>query len=182
MTAVDGRVQRGERNREAIIDALLACYEAGELHPSVPEVAACAGVSVRSVHNHFADVEALRAEVAQRQWERHAHLLGPVESVEALIEQRATFFEAVTPVRRAALLTVHTSPIIAKNLARLDRILWRQLESLYPALDPDTATALDAATSWDTWNRLRVAQECSVTRAKRVVQQMIFALTEGSPR
>src|ERR1700682_5146831 len=77
MTTVDGRVRRGARNREAIIDALLACYESGALRPSVPEVAAQAGVSVRSVHNHFADVEALRAEVAQRQWQRYAHLTVP---------------------------------------------------------------------------------------------------------
>jgi AcrR family transcriptional regulator len=182
VTAVDGRVQRGERNREAIVDALLACYEAGALRPSVPDVAARAGVSVRSVHNHFADMEALRAEVSQRQWERHAHLLGAVASVDALVEQRATFYEAVTPVRRAALLTVHDSPTIAKNLARLDRVLRRQLESLYPALDADTLVALEAATSWDTWNRLRVAQGCTVARANRAFEQMIFALTEGSPR
>src|SRR5215831_20801349 len=104
MTAVDGRVIRGERNREAIADALLACYEDGILNPSIPEVAARAGVSARSVHNHFADVEALRAEVARRQWERYAHLLGPVADASELIAQRAVFFEAVTPVRRAALL------------------------------------------------------------------------------
>src|SRR5215831_5127625 len=88
VTAVDGRVQRGARNREAIADALLACYEAGELRPSVPAVAARAGVSVRSVHNHFADVEALRAEVAQRQWERHSALLEPAADVTALAAQR----------------------------------------------------------------------------------------------
>jgi AcrR family transcriptional regulator len=182
MTAVDGRVQRGERNREAIIDALLACYESGALQPSIPEVAARAGVSARSVHNHFADVEALRAEVAQRQWERHAHLLGTVRSVREFVEQRAAFYEAVTPVRRAALLTVHDSPTIARNLGRLERILRRQIESLFPALDADTSAAVDAAASWDMWNRLRVAQECNVARAERIFEQMIFALTEGSPR
>jgi len=51
MTTTDGRVTRGVRNREAIIDALLACYEEGALRPSVPEVATRAGVSTRSVHN-----------------------------------------------------------------------------------------------------------------------------------
>jgi AcrR family transcriptional regulator len=178
VTAIDGRVQRGERNREAIADALLACYEAGELRPSVPDVAARAGVSVRSVHNHFADVEALRAEVAQRQWERHAHLLGTVPNVEALVEQRAAFYEAVTPVRRAALLTVHDSPTIAKNLARLDQILRRQLESLYPELDADGLAPFDAATSWDMWNRLRVAQDCSVVKTKRIITDLVHALTE----
>ena len=64
MTVVDGRTRRGERNREAIIDALIACYDDGILRPSVQEVADRAGVSARSVHNHFVDVEALRAEVA----------------------------------------------------------------------------------------------------------------------
>jgi AcrR family transcriptional regulator len=180
MTLVDGRVTRGERNREAIIDALLACYESGTLQPSVPEVAARAGVSVRSVHNHFADVEALRAEVAQRQWERHAAMLGPAASVDELVEQRAAFFEAVTPVRRAALLTVHDSPTIARYLARLDRVLRRQLERAFPGLDATTLDALDVLTSWDAWNRLRTAQGCSVVRARRVVVDVIRKLTEGN--
>src|ERR1700742_732459 len=72
----DGRTRRGERNREAIIDALLACYGDGILRPSVQEVADRAGVSARSVHNHFDDVEALRAEVADRQWVRCAPFAG----------------------------------------------------------------------------------------------------------
>lgn len=179
---MDGRVQRGTRNRESIIDALLACYEAGDLRPSLPGVAARAGVSVRSVHNHFADVEALRAEVAQRQWERHAHLIGDVSTIEQLVDQRAAFFEAVTPVRRAALLSVHRSPTIARNLARLDRVLRRQLESLFPDIDAGRLDALDLVTSWDAWNRLRAAQGCSVARAKRVVIETIATLTEGSAR
>jgi len=57
MQVEDGRVTRGLRNREAIVDALLACYEAGDLRPSLPEVAARAGVSLRSVHNHFDDAD-----------------------------------------------------------------------------------------------------------------------------
>ena len=45
MTVTDGRVRRGERNREAIVDALLACYESGTLRPNLADVAARAGVS-----------------------------------------------------------------------------------------------------------------------------------------
>jgi len=175
---VDGRVTRGTRNREAIVDALLECYEAGTLRPSVPEVAARAGVSVRSVHNHFADVEALRAEVAQRQWQRHASRLGPASTIEDLVEQRTAFFEAVTPVRRAALLSVHDSPTIARNLARLDRVLRRQLEQSFPRVDASTLDALDLVTSWDAWNRLRAAQGCSVARARRLLVDLVRTLTE----
>jgi AcrR family transcriptional regulator len=179
MAVADGRVQRGERNREAIIDALLACYEAGALRPSVPEVAAQAGVSVRSVHNHFADVEALRAELAERQWERHSHLLASATSLEQLVEQRAAFYEAVTPVRRAALLTVHSSPSIARNLARLDRIMRRELGAMFPEITGPALDAIELLTSWDAWNRLRTAQGCSVVEATKVVTEVVRTLTEG---
>jgi len=177
VTAVDGRVERGARNREAIVDALLACYEAGVLRPSIPEVAERAGVSTRSVHNHFADVEALRAEVAHRQAERYAHLMTAVASLDALLDARAAFFEAVTPVRRAALLTVDRSPTIAANLARLDHVLRRQITALFPGLDVGMLEAIDALTSWDTWNRLRTAQGLSVAHARAVLERTIRTLT-----
>jgi AcrR family transcriptional regulator len=185
---LDGRVTRGRRNREAIIDALLACYADGELRPSVHEVAARAGVSARSVHNHFADVEALRAEVAQRQAEHFAPLLatppGPMplaERVEDVVARRAQAYESVTAVRRAALLSLPDSPTIASNLARLDRRLRRALDATFPGLDADTLDALDAALSWDVWNRLRGAQGCSVSRAQRVLVTTATALLERNP-
>ena len=189
VTIVDGRTQRGQRNREAIIDALLACYDDGILRPSVEEVAARAGVSARSLHNHFEDVEALRAEVAQRQWERFARYVTPIdaalpmaERIEQLVAQRAAFFEGVTPVRRAALLSVADSPTIATNLARLDRTLRRQLERGFPGLTADQLDALDVLTSWDAWNRLRTAQGCSVSRARRILTATTRTLVEGSAR
>lgn len=186
MTVVDGRTRRGERNRESIIDALIACYDDGILRPSVQEVADRAGVSARSVHNHFVDVETLRAEVAQRQWERCApyaaalDLTLPVpERVDQLVAQRAALFEEVTPVRRAALLSVHKSPTIAANLARLDRTLRRQIERAFD-VGPDMLDAVDAVASWDAWNRLRSAQGCSVARARRILTRTITTLIEGA--
>jgi AcrR family transcriptional regulator len=177
VTTVDGRVARGERNREAIADALLACYDDGILRPSIPEVAARAGVSVRSVHNHFTDVEALRADVACRQWERAAPLAGPVTRDE-LVAARATLYEAITPVRRAALLSVHESPTIARRLASFEAILRRQLEHAFPELPPDTLDALEVVTSWDAWNRLRVGQGCSVAKSERIITDLVHAITE----
>ena len=186
VTVVDGRTRRGERNRESIIDALIACYHDGILRPSVQEVAERAGVSARSVHNHFVDVETLRAEVAQRQWERCAGYAGaldltlPVpERVDQLVEQRAALFEEVTPVRRAALLSVHKSPTIAANLARLDRTLRAQIANAFD-LGPDVLDAVDAVASWDAWNRLRNAQGCSVARARRILTRTITTLIEGA--
>jgi len=181
----DGRTRRGARNREAIIDALIACYSAGLLAPSVQEVAERAGVSARSVHNHFVDVEALRTEVADRQWQHVAPLASyldveePVDArVQALIEQRAAIFEAVSPVRRAALLQLPESPAIAARLAQADRALRNQINRGLPEISADTLDAVDALTSWDTWNRLRAAQGLSVARAKRVLVSTIQTLIE----
>jgi len=186
VTVVDGRIRRGVRNREAIIEALVACYNAGILLPSVQQVAERAGLSARSVHNHFVDVEALRAEVAQRQWERFSRLAvaidgsQPVEErVRQLVQQRSAIFEGVTPVRRAALLWLPSSPTIAASLARLDRTLRHQIERVFPGLAPDTLDAIDALASWDTWNRLRSAQGVSVARGRRVLTGAIRALLES---
>jgi AcrR family transcriptional regulator len=177
---VDGRVTRGERNRQAIIDALLACYEAGALRPSVPEVAARAGVSVRSVHNHFADVQALHTEVSRRQVERYAPLIGPAATVEEFVDQRATVNEAITPVRRAALIAIHDSPAIAESLARAERGLRRHAALTFPGLSLDALDALELVSSWDAWNRLRTAQGCSETRARAVVVELIRNIVEGA--
>jgi TetR/AcrR family transcriptional regulator of autoinduction and epiphytic fitness len=143
-------------------------------------------VSARSVHNHFVDVEALRAEVAQRQWERCARYAGPIdltlpvpERVDQLVAQRAALFEGVTSVRRAALLSVHKSPTIAANLARLDRTLRAQIERAFD-LGPDVLDAVDAVASWDAWNRLRNAQGCSIARARRILTRTITTLIEGA--
>ncbi len=185
VTVVDGRTQRGARNRQAIIDALIACYDDGELRPSVQQVADRAGVSARSVHNHFADVEALCAEVSQRQWERFAHLAVMIditsavpERVEQLVTQRAEIFEGLTPVRRAALLMAPDSPTIVANLARLDRTLRHQIERAFPGIAPDALDAVDALASWDTWNRLRAAQGVAMPRARRVLTTAIRTLLE----
>ncbi len=141
-------------------------------------MAARAGVSARSVHNHFVDVESLRAEVAQRQWRRYASIIGPAATVEEFVEQRCALYEAVTPVRRAALVAIQDSPTIARTLARVDRLLRMQLEQTFPDAGADTLDALEVLASWDAWNRLRTAQGCSIGRARHVLLEVMRTLIE----
>jgi AcrR family transcriptional regulator len=183
----DGRVLRGARNREAIADAVLAFYDEGELRPSATQLAERAGVSVRSVHNHFADMESLRAQVAERQWARQSHLAVPPPPdlplemrVELLVERRGALYEAITPVRRAALTSVHDSPAIARRLSQLARYLRNQLEVLFAAelasRPAEVLDAIDLCTSWDAWNRLRTQQRLGVAATRRVVVSMVRAV------
>lgn len=184
---VDGRVRRGERNRDAIAQAYLDCIEAGDVQPSAAAIAERARVSVRTVHNHFDDMEALFAAAARRRWEELAPTAPPLPSpdlplarrVEWVVQHRADFFERIAPVRRAALLWVHRSPEIASNFAQIDRELRGRLQYLFGAeLEQggmDLLDAIDALTSWDMWNRLRNGQGCSPVRARRVVVSLILA-------
>jgi AcrR family transcriptional regulator len=183
---VDGRTQRGARNREAIIDALIACYTDGLLAPSVQEVATRAGVSARSVHNHFVDVEALRIEVAQRQWASVAPLASfldveqPIaDRVQAIVDQRAAIYEQISPVRRAALLQLPESAAIASRLAQADRAFRNQINRGFPEVPGEVLDAVDALLAWDTWHRLRHAQGMSMARAKRVLVRTVQTLVEA---
>lgn len=180
----DGRVLRGRRNRDAIVDALLELYRAGVLTPTTQQIAERAGVAPRSVYHHFSDMEDLNAEVAARQLRELRPLIaappadGPLATrVEALVHQRGELFETVTPVRRAALLHIHESPVIRRNLARLARELRKQLETLFaaelrqrrPKARASLLEALDVLTSWECWERLRTGQQLVPADARRVV-------------
>jgi len=48
-------------------------------------------------------------------------LIGPAATIEEFVDQRATVYEAITPVRRAALMAIRDSTGIASGLARAER-------------------------------------------------------------
>jgi AcrR family transcriptional regulator len=191
-TALDGRTARRERTRTAIANAMLALFEEGDLHPTAPRVAQRAGVSLRSVFQHFQDMEAVYAAVAERQIERvlatarWVPRTGPLgERIRTFVAERARIHEAVTPVRRAALLKEPFSDEIAARLrwvrqrGRLEtaKVFRTELERRPPAERRDLLEALAAASSWSTWDALRTHQGLSPAQAQRVMRLMVTALT-----
>jgi AcrR family transcriptional regulator len=192
-TRVDGRVRRGARNRDAIADALLALLEDGDPQPTARAIAARAGVSVRSVFQHFEDMESLYAMCVARQTERLAPLRTPIDGslpravrLEALVAQRARVYERIAPVRRATLLAAPGSPILRRALAEIGAEHHRELAALFafelPAAERrEQLAALEVATSFDTWDHLRRVQRLSPPAAARVVNRLARAgLNEGN--
>jgi AcrR family transcriptional regulator len=55
----DGRTARRGRNSDAVLDTVHEMFVEGNFSPSVEEVAARSGVSLRSVYRYFEDTEAL---------------------------------------------------------------------------------------------------------------------------
>src|SRR5258708_37136059 len=105
----DGRAARSHRTRRAILDAMRALHAEGDLRPTVPRIAARAGVSLRTVWQQFADREALLLEAVRRDREIQRSLVSRIDPdqplavrVEAFVCQRARVLEEMTPTWRAA--------------------------------------------------------------------------------
>jgi AcrR family transcriptional regulator len=189
----DGRAERGERTRGAVVNAMLDLIEEGDLQPTAPRIAERAGVALRTVFHHFEDLEALFAEAAQRQMQRHLADV-PLVPREAPLDQRLEMFvasrsathEAISPVRRSALLSEPFSRVIAGHLSwirargrrEVERVFAKELQIRSPAARRDLVEALTAAASWSTWEALRAHQGLTRTRARRVMKRMLSALLE----
>lgn len=185
----DGRVLRGERNRRAVVDAMLALIEEGDPRPTAKRVAERAGVALRSVFHHFDDVESVLAAAARLQAERHWHVVQPVaselarrERIAQVVAQRSTLFERITPARRAALLAEHDSPVLRAWLEEGSATLRRQLAATFaPELareGRDLLAALEVSASWTAWESLRRRQGLSVNAARRVLTRLLTTLLE----
>ena len=186
----DGRIARGDRTRRRVAEALITLLEEGDPQPTAKEVAQRAGVSLRLVFHHFDDMDALYHAVAKVNVERHWKTLYPVppdlafeHRVERTVRQRYRLFEAITPVRRAAVRQAHRSNAIGDTLAESSRSLREHLAATFApelaaagAAAPDLLDALDLATSWEAWDRLRSGQGLTSTAARRVIERMITTL------
>lgn len=120
---VDGRRERGNRNKAAVVQALLELYEAGEIQPSAARIAEVAGVSERSVFRYFDDMEDLAATAIDMQWERVRHLYEGLDSsgnleqrIEALVDHRLRLFDKTVGVGKASMVTSVRSVTVANAL------------------------------------------------------------------
>ncbi len=185
--SADGRVRRGARNREQILDALYALIQSGEIQPTAEQVARKAGVGARTVFRHFEDMERLNAEMSGRV-ERSVRPLfeGPPirgsleERVRALVRRRGQIWEKIAPFRRSGVAWEYRSEVLRKERLRMNRLMRASLvDALGPEIERGEDTlleALDLALSFEVWDRLRTEQRLGRTRAARVVEATLFAV------
>lgn len=194
----DGRAARASRTRDAVVNAMLSLMDDGNLRPTARQVSERAGVSLRSVFQHFDDLEALFAAAADRQIERLAPLATRIpidapfaERLRLFVESRCRLLEAVSPVRRSALLQEPFSPEIAarlrwsrdSNRAEVERVFAPEIASLPVKERHVVGAALHAASEWYTWESLRAHGGLPEAKARRVITRMLSALLrKESPR
>jgi TetR/AcrR family transcriptional regulator, regulator of autoinduction and epiphytic fitness len=190
---VDGRTARSARTRAAVVTAVLDLVRAGNPRPTAKEIAARAGISLRSVYVHFDDLDDLFLAAGARQTEEVAHLLHPIDPglpqsrrIDEVVRQRAAIWEELAPVRRAALAWASSSPTLRSQSRSAARRAIRDLARVFAAeldgYEPDRATtvleAMNVASSGGAWEVLRRERGLSVERSVTVVAATLHALLE----
>jgi AcrR family transcriptional regulator len=179
--APDGRRLRRDRNRDAVVDALLALYSEGNLNPSAEEIAHRSGVSARSLFRYFDDVDDLCSAAISQQQANVRPLLtigaaadAPLaERVAAVVHQRGELFEAIESVATVSRLRAPFQLVVADELSQGRAFLRLQLATLFAAelaaLPAEVAVwrlaAADVAASFEAWRLLRDDQRLSRARA-----------------
>jgi TetR/AcrR family transcriptional regulator, regulator of autoinduction and epiphytic fitness len=187
----DGRTIRAERTRQALVEALHGLLGEGELRPTAERIAGRAGVSERSVFQHFPDREVLLEAVARQQYEQIVRELDPVdaslplpERIDAFVAERTRMLEQITPVRRAAVLIEHESDVVAGWLTtarqgaatEVERVFRRELETLERGERAVLLAALVSACAWPAWEGYRAHQGLGDERARAAMRTTVAAL------
>jgi AcrR family transcriptional regulator len=189
--ASDGRRLRRELNRDAVIDALVTFYRAGNYHPSCAEIAAVAGLSERSLFRYFRDLEDLHRTAADREITVALPQLasaGVAEElthvkIERMVHARAALWEHAGPAARALGANAHRHAKLAAELDRYRSLLQGQLRELFA---PELAArgtvvlpAIEVLCSHHSWDRLRHGQGLSPESATGTLIAALTALLTG---
>ncbi len=189
---VDGRRASRERNRDAVVDALLDLYREGNLNPGPEEVAKRASLSRRSLFRYFDDLDDLCRAAIDRQTLRAGHLfeiqgLGEgalADRVARLAAQRAALFEEIAPAARVGRLRAPYQAIVAEDIRKSRAALRRQLEKHFAPelerLEPDhrreTLAAVDVMCSFESYDLLREAQGLTGRQYQQAIRRALTAL------
>lgn len=181
-TVTDGRHRRSERSRDSIVTAMLDLVAGGAISPSAEEIAARAGVGLRSVFRHFRDMETLFRAMRVRLATDYELWLVPFTAtdwrgqLDETIDRRLATFEAMLPFMRAADAHRHRSPTIDAEHGRILAIMRARLNMVVAGAfgaDPDGFEALDLLLSPETWQRLRTEQRLDAVTARRVIERQV---------
>lgn len=185
----DGRNRRAAETRRKIIAAAKAMIAETSTAPTVVAVAKRADVSVRSVFQHFGDVESLFVTVVDSV--RGDVGVPPVTSssqplpfrIATVVENLARTFDKIVPLRVAAGQFANHPALIERGRASKNQLRQATFDVFAPEFatlsEPareELADAIGAALSLDAWIVLRRRDGMSFERATSVWRRTLTAL------
>ena len=191
----DGRIARRLGNRARIMDALFALIQSGTYHPTLKQIAAKAGVTPRTLLNHFPDAASLllaAAEHGRRLAEASLPALpttaDPEQRVRDYFRSAAAFYDGFAATRwsvatnPASLSVFEASGYKGVALGILSRRIQELVGSFDAQLDPVLRRALAMMTDPLAWRLLRVQQGLSRSDAAQAMAASVIALGYAAQR
>jgi AcrR family transcriptional regulator len=191
MARTDGRNRRAAATRRKIIEAAKAMIDETSVAPTVVGVARRADVSVRSVFQHFGDVESLFVTVVDSISEDIVFDRSPAPGadrsldarIDALIQGLVQIFDKIVPLRVAAGQFADHPALLERGLALRQQLRDATMEVFAPEFATlsgtareELADAIGAALSLDAWIVLRRRDGLSVERAVAIWRLTLTAL------
>src|SRR5882757_248917 len=185
----DGRNRRAAETRRKIIAAAKEMIAETSTAPTVVAVAKRADVSVRSVFQHFGDVESLFVTVVDSV---RGDLVVPpptpsdqplAHRIASVVDNLAQVFDKIVPLRVAAGQFVNHPALTERGMTAKNQLRQATFEAFAPefaALDEpareELADAIGAALSLEAWIVLRRRDGLSFERATAVWRRTLTAL------
>ncbi len=138
---VDGRTARRNRNKDAVLDAMISLTKESADEPPIESIAERAGVSYRSVYRYFDDRTDLMLSAIH-------HVMGDVwgifdvekigegtldERIAHFISSRLGAYHELAPLTRLAVRRSATEPLVLEEFDNVRDYMRRQLETQFAA-------------------------------------------------
>ena len=166
----DGRSERRERGRAAVIEAVFDLLQEGHATLSAEAIGDRSGVSLSSLFRYFDSLEDLHRDAIETHFARHAALFevpalgeGPlVDRIRHLVDARLTLYEAIAPVARLARAKAHQHLPLADSLHQTRRQMTAQVRTHFaaeladrsPAAAQDLIDTVATLSSFESWDLL----------------------------
>lgn len=183
---VDGRRQRSEKSRAAILAALIELVEEGNLMPTAQEASERAGVGIRSVFRRFADMDALYAEMNVYALKRFTLMFeAPVKqgSLEERVQHTVALYHKGYQANKNMLMTTLLRRASSESLVKQYMDGAARLAEDFEQRIPEVANlketsrhAIMVARSFTSYDRLRNLQGLSQKKTVAAVSEMITAI------
>ncbi|WP_372749642.1 TetR/AcrR family transcriptional regulator [Litorivivens sp.] len=179
----DGRRQRTERSRAAIVSAAVDLVNEGVLIPTAQQIAERAGVGLRTFFRHFEDMSSLFVAVDESIRDEYIALTlggdrkGTLdERIEHAVDRHAEVYEQNTNIALCTAAQRWKYEFLRKNYAKMQRGLRKDLDDWLPELtqlDKAYREAVDAIASFEMWYRLREHQGLSKAASRELISTLI---------
>ncbi|MEI6202008.1 MAG: TetR/AcrR family transcriptional regulator [Enhydrobacter sp.] len=178
----DGRIVRGLRTRQGLIQATLDLIQAGDVEPTSAAIATIAGVSSRALFQHFtnlADLYAAAFDLAVSRAFDGSQSIDTAASlsnrIDLLVSDRSELFEQWLPVWHFAERVRSVAPAVGLGVAQLRKVLRERIAAWFSTelgnLDPSSRDlvldSLDLAFGLDSWMNMREQLRLSPIHASR---------------